>query len=93
MIISSELTGKTYETVDECLAAEDEFKRQEEEKERLAKARKEKIDEAYEEAIEACERYLDLVGIKYEPQEDGYKIKFYGDRADEIFSKLFDLMV
>ena len=34
MIISSELTGKTYKTVEECLKAEKEYKLQKEEAER-----------------------------------------------------------
>lgn len=64
MIISSELTGKTYETVDECLAAEALHKEEEQKKKEAEKLRKEELDKAYEEAIAACDKYLKLVGVK-----------------------------
>lgn len=65
MIISSELTGKTYETVEDCLAAEKAFK-EEEKRKAEAEAKKDKeLEEALDEVITACERYLELVGANY----------------------------
>jgi len=66
MIISSELTGKTYETVEECLAAEASYKEEEEKKRKAAQRHKQELDKAYDEAIAACGRYLKLAGIDYE---------------------------
>ena len=71
MIITSELTGKKYKTVDECLAAERAYKEQ---KEREAKAReeqkkreeqarkdfKEKSDQARKELVDAWKTYMQL---------------------------------
>lgn len=62
MIISSELTGKTYETVEDCLAAEKAFK-EEEKRKAEAEAKKDKeLEEALDEVITACEKYLELAG-------------------------------
>ena len=86
MIISSELTGKTYETVDECLKAEEQYRLQKE-AEAKAKADHEKaMDEAYKKAIEACDAYLKLAGIEYEGTDHGYRVKIHSnDKADQIF--------
>lgn len=70
MIIVSEITGKEYKTVNECLAAEAEYNRAQKEKERAEAERKAKLEKAYDEAIAACEKYLDLAGIKVEFDED-----------------------
>ena len=51
MIISSEITGKTYKTVDECLAAEKAFIEKKEAEEKAAKELEAKKDEAYKKAI------------------------------------------
>lgn len=69
MIISSEITGKTYESVEECLADEKDFKAKEEAKKQAEKEHQEALDKAYEEAIAACDRYLELAGIKVEEKE------------------------
>ena len=66
MIISSELTGKTYKTVEECLAAEASYKEEEEKKRKAAQLRAHELDKAQEEAIAACDRYLKMTGIDYE---------------------------
>lgn len=70
MIIVSEITGKEYKTVNECLAAEAEYNRAQKEKEKAEAERKAKLEKAYDEAIAACEKYLDLAGIKVEFDED-----------------------
>lgn len=70
MIIVSEITGKEYKTVNECLAAEAEYNRAQKEREKAEAERKAKLEKAYDEAIAACERYLDLAGIKVEFDED-----------------------
>ena len=63
MIIFSEITGKEYDTTSECLLDEQKFKLKQEEEEKAKKAHKEEVDKAYEEAVAACERYFNLVGI------------------------------
>lgn len=63
MIIFSELTNKQYDSVKDCLAAEKEFKAKEDTK-------RAELDKAYEEAIAACDRYLELAGIKVDMDID-----------------------
>ena len=70
MIIYSEITKKDYETVEECLAAEREYKRMKVEEERKAAEKQAELDNAYEEAIAACEKYLELAGIKIDLEEE-----------------------
>ena len=65
MIISSELTGKTYETVEDCLAAEKAFKEKEKRKAEAEAKKNEELDKALDEVIAACEKYLELAGINY----------------------------
>ena len=91
MIISSELTGKTYKTVDECLKAEEQYKLQKE-AEAKAKADHEKaMDEAYKKAIDACDEYLKLAGIDYEGTDHGYKITINSEsKADKIFEDILN---
>ena len=50
MIIISELTGKEYKTVDECIKAEKDFLKKKEEEERAKKAHEEELDKAYYDA-------------------------------------------
>ena len=88
MIIISELTGKEYKTVDECLEAEEIFLKEKEEKEKAEKERKAALDKAYKEAIAACDKYLELAGIKIDEDEDGIQcFKFTVDEDDEDFFK------
>lgn len=88
MIIISELTGKEYKTVDECLEAEEIFLKEKEEKEKAEKERKAALDKAYKEAITACDKYLELAGIKIDEDEDGiHCFKFTVDEDDEDFFK------
>lgn len=70
MIIASEITGKTYDTVDECLVAEKEFLKKKLAEEKAELERQEALEEAYEEAIEACGRYLELAGYCFEEEDD-----------------------
>ena len=64
MIISSELTGETYKTVEDCLKAEEVYKKAKAEEERAKKEHQKMLDEAYEEAIAACDKYLRLAGFR-----------------------------
>lgn len=66
MIISSELTGKTYKTVEECLEAEKTFREEERRKREARRAKAKELDEAYKEAIAACKKYLNLTGTDFE---------------------------
>lgn len=89
MIISSEITGKTYNTVEECLAAEKSFV---EKKEKLEA----KKNEAYKKAIAACDEYLDLCGVEIKSTPSGgYILKYHGDNslADMIFEDILNTML
>lgn len=90
MIISSEITGKTYKTVEECLAAEKKFV-EEKEAEKELEAKK---DEAYKKAIAACDEYLKLCGIEAEFTDHGYKIHYHGDsKSDKIWEDILNMML
>ena len=63
MIITSELTGKRYETVDDCIEDEKRFKEAQAAKELAEKARQAKIDAAYKKAIDAFREYQKALGV------------------------------
>lgn len=66
MIISSELTGKIYDTVDECLAAEEE-ERAKREKEKIEKMKADKEEKAARDAVlEAFDNYCKVIGATKE---------------------------
>lgn len=92
MIIISELTGKEYKTVDECLQAEQDFLKKKEEEEKAKKAYEEELDKAYHDAIAACDKYLKLRGIEIEEDENSFIATFKGKESDELFEKFFELM-
>ena len=62
MIISSELTGKTYKNVQDCLADEEEFKRKKVEEEALKKLQAAKEKEAEQAVIDAFRNYCKVIG-------------------------------
>lgn len=95
MIISSEITGKTYKTVDECLAAEKAFIEKKEAEEKAAKELEAKKDEAYKKAIAACDEYLKLCGIDIQFGDHGYRLKYHSDGslADSIFEDILNMMI
>ena len=70
MIIYSEILEKAFDTVDECLDAELEYKRAEAKAKKEAEELQKAKDEAYDEAIKACEKYLELCGIEIKFEED-----------------------
>lgn len=70
MIIISEVTGKEYKTVDECLAAEKDFLKKKLAEEKAEREKQEALDEAFEEAVEACGRYLELAERYFEEEDD-----------------------
>lgn len=86
MIISSELTGKTYETVEECLKEEKEYRKKEAEAEKAKKAKQKALDEAYKEAINACNKYLKLAGV-------GTVSKVLAKEAASDFDSFFQLFL
>ena len=92
MIIISELTGKEYKTVDECLEAEEIFLKEKEEQEKAEREHKKALDKAYQEAIEACDKYLQLAGIQIGEDEDGIQyFKFtVDDNSEDFFEKLVE---
>jgi len=91
MIISSELTGKQYNSVKECLEDEKNFLRKKEEEEKAKKEHEKALNKAYEEAVAACERYFELAGIKIDIDEDGYTITTKSDN-NSVFDFIYDLM-
>ena len=95
MIISSEITGKTYKTVDECLAAEKAFIEKKEAKEKATKELEAKKNEAYKKAIAACDEYLKLCGVEVEFGDHGYTMKYHSDGslADAIFEDILNTML
>lgn len=93
MIISSEITGKTYKTVEECLAAEKKFMAEKAAKEKAEKDLEAKKEVAYQKAIDACDEYLKLCGIEAEFTDHGYKIHYHGDgKSDEIWEDILNMM-
>lgn len=94
MIIMNEYTGETHDTVEECLAAEKDFLRKKEAKEKAKKEHQEALDKAYKEAIAACDRYLELAGIKVEDDEDGFRcFRFTVDDDDDLFEKIAEIFL
>ena len=93
MRIISDITGKEYKTVDECLAAEEEFLEKKAKEEADKKALQEKKDAAYKKAIDACDEYLKLCGIEAEFGKNGYRVKINSDNtADKIFEDILNMM-
>ena len=84
MIISSELTGETYKTVEDCLAAEKRYREKLREKQRAEKAHREELDKAYKEAMEACGKYFELAGVDFKVTDDG-SIEVYHNKFDDGF--------
>ena len=82
MIIYSEILNKEFDSVDECLLAEEEHKMAQEKAKAEEAERQEALDKAYNKAIEACEEYLKLAGVDV-------KVKHYGlDDDDDDFEWL-----
>ena len=94
MIISSEITGKEYKTVEACLADEKAFKEKQEAEKKAKEEHQKKLDEAYKKAIDACEDYLRLSGLDFKRTENGYTIKSNSDdELDRIFAEILQLML
>lgn len=74
MIIKSEITGKTYKTVDECLADEKAYNQKKLEDERKKKEFEKKQEVAFQLVKESWKKYLDIL------REGGYHV----DALDEI---------
>lgn len=91
MRIISDITGKEYKTVDECLKAEEQYRLQKEEEEKARVEHKKALDEAYKKAIDACDEYLKLAGIDVETNGNGYKVRIHSDdKADKIFEDILN---
>ena len=91
MRIISDITGKEYKTVDECLKAEKEYKLLKEEEEKAKKELEKAKDEAYKKAIDACDEYLKLCGIETHFDGNGYRVKIHSDdKADKIFEDILN---
>ena len=87
MIIYSEILGREFDSVNECLDAELAFKRKEKEKKEAEEKRQKALDEAYQKAIDACEEYLKLAGvdIKVKECECEQDDDWFSELLDEIF--------
>ena len=72
MIIYSEILEKCFDDIGECLHEEFEYKKAKAEAEAKKEADElqEAKEKAYNEAIEACEKYLNLCGIELRFEED-----------------------
>ena len=93
MRIISDITGKEYKTVDECLKAEEEFLEKKAKEEADRKALQEKKEAAYKKAIKACDEYLNLCGIDVEFTDHGYKATIHSDdKADKIFEDILNML-
>ena len=91
MRIISDITGCEYKTVDECLAAEEDYKLQKEAEEKARAEHKKALDEAYQKAIDACDEYLKLCGVELEFNDHGYKVHYHNEgKADEIFEDILN---
>lgn len=97
MVIFSELTGKEYKTVNECLEAEKDFLKKKEEEKKAKEAHQKELDKAYEEAVAACDRYLELAGIKVDFDDEDNTIKAFkfklDDDDDDIFEKIAEILL
>lgn len=89
MIIYSEILDKTFNSVNECLEAEIAYNEAEAKRKEEEEALQAEIDKAYEEAITACDKYLELVGLKKQ-DEDDISFRIYSDDADD---KLFETIL
>ena len=91
MRIISDITGKEYKTVDECLKAEEQYMFEKKAEEKAKKEHEKALDEAYHKAIDACDEYLKLAGIDMETNGKGYRIKIHsGNEADKIFEDILN---
>lgn len=93
MIISSELTGKYYTSVAECLKDEELFLKKQEEEKKAKEEHEKALDKAYEEAVAACDKYFKLAGIEVEIDDDSYTITTTSeDKRDDAFDLLYRLI-
>ena len=95
MIIYSEILDKQFDSVDDCINAELEFKRKEKEKEEARKEHQKKLDEAFDKAMKAFNEYLELAGFEVEETEDEIKItgtmSVEDEDADDIWDEIIAL--
>ena len=72
---------------------EKEFIRKEKEAKAAKEAHEKELNDAYEEAIAACERYLKLTGVDVDINDNGYKITIDRDTEDgHIFEEIVNLL-
>ena len=95
MRIVSDITGKSYSSVEDCLAAEKTFveeqKKAEEEKKALADKKKERakeVEDAYKKAKEAEKKYYELRNSFV--KDYGYYHTTYTNVSDTPFQDLLD---
>lgn len=63
MIISSELTGERYDSVDECLKAEHEFRVKKEIEEQREREREERANELEQKIVEDFNEYCEVLNV------------------------------
>lgn len=63
MIITSEITGKTYKSVEDCLSDEKRYKKEKEERERAQKKHEQEIEDAYRVARNAYQHFMEVADI------------------------------
>ena len=92
MIIYSEITGKTYNSAAECIDAEVAYKRAKLKEEAEKKAKLKAIDEAYDEAIAACNKYLKLVEEVYPEVSEKIEINVDEHDIEDIIQDFLDFL-
>lgn len=98
MKILSEKTNKEYASVEECLAAEEEFDKQvaleKAKKEELANTRKERakeVEDAYKAILEAQKHYRDLLNAFVKDYGSFHMTLHTGDgNPFDLFNRFFD---
>lgn len=96
MIIFSELTEKQYDSVEECEEAEREFKEAKEREQAEKEAHDAEVEQAYDDAIKACNKYLELSGVKVvdktdNSEEDEYEELDKTENSDDW--ELIDMLI
>ena len=85
----NEYNGDVYESVEDCVKAEEEFRieREKAEAEKVRKAELDaKVERAYDKAYEALKEYIELLGENHGVDVDGLMVEMIADilfRKDE----------
>ena len=94
MRIISDITGKEYKTVDECLKAEEQYRLQKEAEKKAKEETEKRKDFLYNRIMSDSEEYLKLCGLSIETSNHGYKVTMHSDdKADKIFEDILNALI